>query len=292
MNRKGFTLVELLAVIIILSLLALIASTTITKLVTASKSELYNTQIELIKVAARTWGEENIDKLPDNGECKYLTLKDLKAYGILDKNIINPKTNKEFSNNMNIKVTSTLTEYGNLNFKYEVDAIDVSECNQVYQPICTLVDDADDSNTITPGDKYQCKVKDDMETGFEDGYYFFVLSQDNDESINLIMERNMYYDEDNDVGVVATETNNGILAWYSLASDSSYGPVTAMPYLHNATKDWTNVPNIKMNYEDENIDGITLQKGTTGYGSIKTSGNVTIITSKNDEETGMAPVGN
>jgi len=59
-----------------------------------------------------------------------------------------------------------------------------------------------------------------------------------------------------------------------------------MTYLHNATKDWTNVSNIIINYKDENIDYNTLEKGTTEYGSIVTKGTTTVITSKNEEETG------
>ena len=94
MNRKGFTLIELLAVIIILSLLAVLASTSVTKIVTNSKNELYNTQIKLIKEAAMTWGADNLNKLPsEEGSCKYLNLRDLKRYGLLDSSIINPKTN-------------------------------------------------------------------------------------------------------------------------------------------------------------------------------------------------------
>ena len=286
MNKKGFTLVELLAVIIILSLLTVLASASVTKVVTNSKSELYDTQIELIKAAAQTWGADNLNKLPsENDECKYLNLGELKKYGLLDSSIINPKTNKEFSDNMNIKITSILTDYGNLNFKYEVDAIDVSSCTPVYEKICALVNDVDNSGSITPGDKYQCKVKDNMEEGFEDGYYFFVLSHNDDGTTNLIMERNMYYDEDSDIGVVATSSNSNV-AWYASTGDHSFGPVTAMTYLHNATKDWNNIPNMIMNYEDENIDYTTQQKGTNGYGSIVTTGTTTIITSKNDEETG------
>jgi len=95
----------------------------------------------------------------------------------------------------------------------------------------------------------------------------------------------MYYDETNDIGMVATEDNKGFVVWYT-SEDHSDGPVTAMTYLHNATKDWTNIPNMIMNYEDENINGETQQKGTDGYGSIVTTGTTTIITSKSEEETG------
>lgn len=291
MNKRGFTLVELLAIIVILSLLTLIGSTTVTKLVKNSKEKLYDAQIELIKVAAESWGSNNLDKLPvETGECKYITLKNLKTYGVLEDDIINPKTNKEFSDDMKIKITSTLTELGNLNFQYEVDSIDVSSCNPTY-PLCLLVSDADNSNTITPGDKYLCRVKDVMEKGFENGYYFYVLSyNDNDGNIiedfensttlNLIMDRNICGD-----GTVSTADNTCLTAWmnqkdYEFAAgmkldewidNSYYGPVTAMNHIYKATKDWSNVPNIVVNYNDNN------------YGGIKTFGELTQIINQNNE---------
>ena len=65
---------ELLAVIIILSLLALLANTSVTKVVKDSKVDLYNIQIENIKLAAESWGADNLYKLPNSGECKYLIM--------------------------------------------------------------------------------------------------------------------------------------------------------------------------------------------------------------------------
>ena len=64
MNKKGFTLVELLAVIIILSLLALLASTSVSKIVKDSKSDLYDTQINLIKSAYKR--NKKINKFLDD----------------------------------------------------------------------------------------------------------------------------------------------------------------------------------------------------------------------------------
>ncbi len=147
MNKKGFTLIELLAVIIILSLLAFLASTSVTKVVKDSKSDLYSTQISLIKTAAEAWGADNLDKLPELGECKYISLSNLKGYGLLDSSIINPKTNEEFSDDLKIKITSQTTGYGNADLTYEVAPTSITGCTEVYPAVCTYVDSEDDKGT-------------------------------------------------------------------------------------------------------------------------------------------------
>lgn len=266
MNNKGFTLVELLAVIIILSLLAILASTSVSKIVKDSKNDLYDTQINLIKSAAEAWGADNLYDLPDDGTCKYLTLRDLKQYGLIDSQIKDPRTNELFPNKLLIKITGKKNSFGLNNVTYEVDSTDIENCQPVVDSICYLV--SGKPNEI--GSKYQCAVKDKMEKDFNLGYYFFVLSHNSDGTANLIMERNIYYDSVNDVGLVATSSNANVDWGY----DNRYGPVTAMDYLYNSTKDWNNLPDIEMNYMDEgNI-------GNYGYKGIKTTNGLTQIITK------------
>lgn len=251
MNKKGFTLVELLAVIVILALLAVVANSSVTNVVKNSKSDLYNTQIELIKSAAETWGLDNIDKLPNEGTCSYITLKDLKAYGLFEEEIINPKTNKEFSNNLTIKITSKINNQGVLKQNYEIDAKSVSDCTEVYPPICTLVKDSDNNNKITPGDEYLCTVKENT------NYTFYVLSKNDNGTHNLIMNSNICED-----GTPATAENTCRVKWISeedygcgvdgdICQSTDKGPITAMTYLNNATSTWSNIPNMDVTYDDE-----------------------------------------
>lgn len=126
-ENKGFTLIELLAVIIILSLLALITSTTVTKILKDSKNEIYGIQLSVIKSTAKTWGLENLDKMPSTSECGYITLLDLKNSGLLDDSIKDFRSNTELGN-INIKITSSLNSKDKLVYFYEVDSDDVSEC--------------------------------------------------------------------------------------------------------------------------------------------------------------------
>jgi len=134
MNNKGFTLMELLAVIIILALLSLLVGTSVTSVLRNSKLKLYDTQIKLIETAVDAWKSDNIYKLPEPGNCAYITLGDLKAYGLLEENLNNPKTNEPFSNEMIIKIrkTEVSTLYGTSIVLYELDATDISECTDIY----------------------------------------------------------------------------------------------------------------------------------------------------------------
>lgn len=291
MNKKGFTLTELLATIIIISLLVLLASNAISVVVRNSKNELYDTQMELIISTAKVWGTNNIDMIPNSNQCAYLTLGDLKGFGLLEESIINPKTNEEFSDEMKIKVSSIATEYGVLNTTYEI-VEDVTGCAEIYSKVCkavtnttasldtageligTIPSQREDYNIIKykPGDEYICEVK---ENTF---YHFYVLSTNNINnevittnttdkevtSVNLILDRNVYYNSDTDKGL---ENSNNIssIEW---SSSKVNGPVTAMTYLHSATKDWNKISNIIINYEDEGF----------GYGKIETNEDTDITT--------------
>ena len=131
MNKKGFTLVELLAVIVILALLALLTSTAITKIVKDSKQTLSDTQLNLIKSAAEMWGADNLDKLPDAGSCGYLTLANLQSEGFIDT-VIDPKTKEEISGDLKIKIFTTTTSSGKLLTNYEVNPENISGCNVLF----------------------------------------------------------------------------------------------------------------------------------------------------------------
>ena len=104
MNKKGFTLVELLAVIIILSLLVLITSTSVTKVLKDSKNKLSSAQIGLIESAAKAWSADNLENMSDTETCQYLTVKDLKLYGLLSDGLKDPKNSKDIPDDVKIKI--------------------------------------------------------------------------------------------------------------------------------------------------------------------------------------------
>lgn len=250
MKNKGYTLLELLGVIVILSVLVTLVFPSVINFIKKGNDTKESITNELIISAAEDYINDNSSELYLTSGTEYCISVDT----LIGKEYLTEITDTNELHSKSVKVT-----YNN---KSNYEIIDSNDCS-----VCKLVSGTD----ISFGIKYQCKVKEEMEQGFEEGYYFYLLSTNEDGTINLIMERNIYYDEINDVGRVATSTKTGSIGWYDVEDNSAYGPVTAMDYLYNATKDWDNVPNIIINYNDEGKN----------YGSIKSEGYTTIIT-KND----------
>jgi len=280
MNNKGFTLVEVLAVLLIISMLVTIVSVSISSTINEYEKKLSKTQISMIEDAASVYFlKEGIKKSYNNRSFKLC----VNLSYLIENDYIEDKSVKSIYNNENlegsVEITYRLEEY---DYKYRENS-----CNYEYtaiDQICTAVtNDTKTTGNIPegnylPGDEYICKVKNNTK------YHFFVVSTENDK-VNLIMERNVYYNSLNNTTGLADSNNPGLVAWYGAAEDHSYGPITAMNYLHHATKDWDNIPNIIMNYADENLDYVTQEKGTNGYDSIKTTGIETVIISENRVET-------
>lgn len=134
MNKKGFTLVELLAVIIILSVVLLVVIPVVDSVVSGSKQTAYNAQIERIKQAASDWSISNAKYLPnEEGESITIYLGDLKANGFIAVDVKNPKTNKILSNNTTIVITNKDGDYD-----FEVNLVDISSDESPNAPILVI----------------------------------------------------------------------------------------------------------------------------------------------------------
>lgn len=65
MKKKGFTIVELIAVITVLALLLILVVPTITSSSTSAREKTYQTKIESIETAAKLYGQDNYRTIVD-----------------------------------------------------------------------------------------------------------------------------------------------------------------------------------------------------------------------------------
>ena len=90
MKKNGFTLVEMIATLIILSIIAVIVTPNIYVSIKDYKNRLYDTQLDSIKQAAKNWVVDNVDKTSDEYSL-LITVQDLQRDGYIDEKLENPK---------------------------------------------------------------------------------------------------------------------------------------------------------------------------------------------------------
>lgn len=123
MNKKGFTLVELLAVIVILGLLGLLAIPAIEKTLKKSRTDLYEIQITNIIDGAKNWIADHPYDIPKNNNDELtISLCELKIGSYVDAKISNPRTDKMFDCGTKIKIKNV-----NNTYKYDIDFTDTVE---------------------------------------------------------------------------------------------------------------------------------------------------------------------
>ena len=112
MKQKGFTLVEILAVITIIGILALITIPTVDSIIKSSKNDAYEVQKSAILMSLKNWAASRTLVLPAvNGEILTTTIGDLKEEGFLEVETKNPVNDLCFSNTTVLVVTRTNSNY-------------------------------------------------------------------------------------------------------------------------------------------------------------------------------------
>ena len=107
--KKGFTLVELIGVIIILGVLALITFAIIDKSIKNSKQQALDRTIDSIEKAAYNYSVEN--DIGYSTEYQKLKLSDLVSKGFLKENITNPVTDEQMQGCVLYKWDDTNNQY-------------------------------------------------------------------------------------------------------------------------------------------------------------------------------------
>ena len=134
MKNKGFTLVELLAIIVILGVVATIITPVVQKSLKANKEKVYEILVDQIKDYTKDYLTKNTNQLPDNdGEVSTIKFIDLKKEGLLQINVVNPVNDNIISNESVVKVTRK-----NNNYTYEVVTYDLVDVDEVEEGAPTI----------------------------------------------------------------------------------------------------------------------------------------------------------
>lgn len=193
MKEKGFTLIELIAVIIILAVVALIATPTVWKYVKNSKQRAYDHQLLEIYDATENYFTDNLIMI-DNGEVMYVSVGELVESNYLD-NIPNDQVNGGKMNGV-IEVTGTVT---NNNYKY-LSTEELSEKDSI-----TLVDNSKMINQIIVSGKSINKERSLLEILADK----VVNVADNSETMK-VENYESFVTDSNDIQSVQTEWFKGI----------------------------------------------------------------------------------
>ena len=115
-KRSGFTLIELIAVMVILAIISFLVVPSIVKVMKDSKEKLYQEQVDLVLTAAKNYGVENYDEL-DEVNLTFLTLDKLISSGYIENDeAIDPRNNQAMDG-------CVMVSYNQSNKKYDYEYI-------------------------------------------------------------------------------------------------------------------------------------------------------------------------
>ena len=114
--KKGFTLVELLAIITIMGLIALIAIPTVVTMIKNSRKDLCEIEVKNIISSAKNWAGNNMDLLPEENESITVSIKTLKEKGYLSSDLNNPLNGELIEDTLEVTIYNNK---GNLEYSFE-----------------------------------------------------------------------------------------------------------------------------------------------------------------------------
>lgn len=243
--KKGFTLIEVLGVIVILSIILVIAMPNIINTIknTNKKLDIYSANM-IYKAADNYILHSNLfEEKKGNTYC--IKIDKLVYEGLLESPVRYDEKD-DIKDTMSVKAT-----YSN---KWNYSIVNNTECSAISVKICDRVTTA--TNGFVPegnfdlGDEYICKLNNNLQ------YHFYILNVTNDK-VALIAENNL----DNSGEITGIDQDKWSSSQYNLN-----GPVDAYSYIETNIINWNNIPTIK---SFDFVDG-NKNCNTCGYKGIYT----------------------
>ena len=122
-KKNGFTLVELIAIILVLSIIMTISFTSLSKTIENSNNQKYDTLIKNIETACENYVNlpgiyRKVDSAINSNGSYEVTMNDLINASVIDEIPINPKNNKKMKNG---KIIVTKNSNNELVYKVEIE---------------------------------------------------------------------------------------------------------------------------------------------------------------------------
>lgn len=109
MKNKGYTITDILIVIVLLGVSALIIIPSVSNAFKTNNNEAHDKQMNMYLEQAKKYGLEHLDKLKEHDNILVLSLDELIDEGyivaLVDKNLYDAKDNTTIINDMKIKIT-------------------------------------------------------------------------------------------------------------------------------------------------------------------------------------------
>lgn len=264
MKKNGFTLVEILAVLVLVSAIIIISVPSIINYINSSKQEISEVTQKLIFAGTDLYIDNNKHLFPEKEGNEYcVTLNDVVESGVLDKPIVDSVSGEEINLNKFVKISYIYDEDLKINkYNYEMSDSCIPS-TKICRPAKTEGDDIVTTGNVPTtgeynyGDEYICNPGDGVERRF------FVLEDGDKSGLTKSDGSIHYYDANPGIGTagsgeVALIMNQNIgnkVAWCSATTNETCNADTARSQLQSQTSNWiveTNLPTYNQVYKVKN----------------------------------------
>ena len=112
MNKNGFTLAELMAVLILIAVMGMIVIPIVENSINSGKDDLYISQIDSVKASLKKYAIEEINpKIRNAGDDIYLSLYQLKISGNVSVDMKDPRTETLLPEDMLLRIEKREKSY-------------------------------------------------------------------------------------------------------------------------------------------------------------------------------------